>query len=522
MKKQWMGLFLLVALLMTCFTALAGHMLPEGISAFLAGPGFEGCKVLSWVQLQGHGKDDCCFVLLRNTQGTNILHQFKQVDGVWKTQFCTDDAVPQTEHAVYLTLAESGREWPTDDPFTRPQLSVQQLDETGEYPELCITFELQGGKWLLHRVWSYLDYDSMLITAEGISYYTELESSRIAGTAKGTIQRDLEYFTLRNLPKTLKAARAKLTEAPDLPASAELTAQEIKFTGGLNYAVYSAPDKKSLRGGNGKAKVSTNGWIQVFGQEDDWILIQYSIDSGHYRFGYIPAKALPKQAEVPQLDFHQTKAYLQYTTVVTDDPLYSYTPLETLQDGTEVTWLATLGENAYIECSEGGYFRGFVPVSSLSTEKPAHDFARYTNEKGEAFDLFTITKMHYGADHRVTAVTGSYERMVLGDDCYEPDSAPESETTYRLAPDFEAWMVRSMTGDIDDYVAVTDLYQWYIDAYIGREDYDGHELVFACDLPEDDSLWDTSYADFWFVTTKIELNEQGEIQYMEYAYVPWG
>ena len=129
---------------------------------------------------------------------------------------------------------------------------------------------------------------------------------------------------------------------------------------------------------------------------------------------------------MPQLDFHQTKAYLQYTTVVTDDPLYSYTPLETLHDGTEVTWLATLGENAYIECSEGGYFRGFVPVSSLSTEKPAHDFARYTNEKGEAYDLFTITKMHYGADHRVTAVTGSYERMVLGEDCYEPDSAPES------------------------------------------------------------------------------------------------
>ena len=73
MKKRWMGLFLLVALLMTCFTALAGDMLPEGISAFLAGPGFEGCEVLSWVQLQGHGKDDCCFVLLRNTQGTNIL-----------------------------------------------------------------------------------------------------------------------------------------------------------------------------------------------------------------------------------------------------------------------------------------------------------------------------------------------------------------------------------------------------------------------------------------------------------------
>ena len=74
MKIRWLGLLLLAALLLACVTALAGNELPKEISDFLAGPGFEGCEVLSFVQLEGCGKDDCCFVLLRNAQGTNILH----------------------------------------------------------------------------------------------------------------------------------------------------------------------------------------------------------------------------------------------------------------------------------------------------------------------------------------------------------------------------------------------------------------------------------------------------------------
>ena len=45
-------------------------------------------------------------------------------------------------------------------------------------------------------------------------------------------------------------------------------------------------------------------------------------------------------------------------------------------------------------------------------------------------------------------------------------------------------------------------------------------LVFQCDLSEEEQL-DTE-VDFWFVTTKIRLNDQGEIEYMEYVYVPWG
>ena len=45
------------------------------------------------------------------------------------------------------------------------------------------------------------------------------------------------------------------------------------------------------------------------------------------------------------------------------------------------------------------------------------------------------------------------------------------------------------------------------------------ELVFLYDLPADEQ--ETTQADFWFITTRIRLNEQNQIEYLEYYYVPW-
>ena len=81
-------------------------------------------------------------------------------------------------------------------------------------------------------------------------------------------------------------------------------------------------------------------------------------------------------------------------------------------------------------------------------------------------------------------------------------------------------MVYSMYYDEIRNVTVTDLHQWYIDAYLDGSDYDGRELVFYSDLTDEQK--ETVNADFWFVTTQIELNEMNEIQYMKYVYVPWG
>ena len=159
-------------------------------------------------------------------------------------------------------------------------------------------------------------------------------------------------------------------DTSNVPAIPEgtLSAEVIGFTGNQTYAVYSAPDKKSIRGANKKARVSTNGWIQVFGSDGDWILVQYDITKEHNRIGYIDINALPKDVTVPELKLTQVAAVTNYDVEVTDDPLVSQTPLAKLTENTKVTCLGTMGSWTYIEAEEKGVrFRGFVPAESVSS-----------------------------------------------------------------------------------------------------------------------------------------------------------
>ena len=156
------------------------------------------------------------------------------------------------------------------------------------------------------------------------------------------------------------------SNVPEIP-SGTLSAEVIAFSGNQTYAVYSAPDKKSIRGANGRARVSTNGWIQVFGSDGDWILVQYDIKKDHNRIGYISKKALPKGVTVPELELASAPAIVNYSVAVTDDPLVSQIPLAKLAENTRVTCLGTMGMWTYIEAEEKGVrLRGFVPTKSLS------------------------------------------------------------------------------------------------------------------------------------------------------------
>ena len=146
-----------------------------------------------------------------------------------------------------------------------------------------------------------------------------------------------------------------------------------------------------------------------------------------------------------------------------------------------------------------------------------HHFDAVTAQDGTVWDLFVITKLNFGEDHQVTSVTGHFERIVMDGDSSE--TAPESETTFALAKDFRALMAAE-PNIFDQTVTVTDLYRWYANTYLGGdEELEGREMVFQCDLPDDEKI-DGTY-DFGFLTTKIELNSQNEIMYMEQVYVPW-
>lgn len=136
------------------------------------------------------------------------------------------------------------------------------------------------------------------------------------------------------------AALADTGSRPEIPQGT-LNAEVMSFTPGQTYAVYSAPDSRSIRGAKGRARVSTNGWIQVFGAEGDWLLVQYAITPEHCRIGYIDKNALPQDMVVPPLALEAVPAIVSYDVSVTDDPLMSQTPLTRLTENTSVTrWRA--------------------------------------------------------------------------------------------------------------------------------------------------------------------------------------
>ena len=519
--KKILTMLLLIGLVFALSTALATTKspLPQEIADC-----FNNDEILDQADLTGFGSDNCWFVLVRTKSGENVLYYFKQKDGAWKEQYHTVNAVPQSRYGMNVQIAPNGQDWKTDKVFSRPRLYIAQQNDEGEYWETTVTFELTGGKWLLIGYDSHIGNRSILFANGSISYYKDYETNEITGTARGDYQRELRYVSLSSLPMTLEDARASMTFAPDLPASSELQAYPVTFTGAQKYEVYSAPDKTAVRGANGKAKVSTNSWIQVFGTEGNWVLIQYSIDTSHYRFGYISSKSLPKKASVPALQFNRTEACTGAAVSLTDDPLYSRSALLSLPEGARVVWLAALGDWAYVEVNQGSLARGFIPMKSLVFRDPSaqeHDFYVCRGQDGVMYDLFEIEKLHYDSNHHVYAVTGQFERIVSGDEVPEGEYADNGEVfTFTLAPDFHAEMIRSMTAGTMENIEVMDLYQWYIHAYMEDHAPANGELRFLADVPEADR--DTAEVDFWFVTTRIELNDNNEIQYMEYEYVPWG
>jgi len=149
-----------------------------------------------------------------------------------------------------------------------------------------------------------------------------------------------------------------------------------------------------------------------------------------------------------------------------------------------------------------------------------HDFHVFIAEDGTFYDLFVIEKLNYGGDHSVTSVTGRFMRIFPTRESGEkPETAADSETTFTLASDFGALLCEE-PNVMDSLMEVTDLYQWYVDTHLGgEEELEGRELVFRCDLPDEektDGNWD-----FDMIITKIELNERNEIVYMESRYAPW-
>lgn len=377
--KKLLSVILCALFLLGCVAALADDSAhtdtpPAEVSQHLAEK-FADYTLEDYIAIPGTPNGDYGFALIASGRN-RVLLGYHAENGVMRYWRKSAGAVPQGEGVGFFsrhsanTVYEPGT---TDKTFGDTLgFTVAYLDSVGaESWTAYISYHWQDGGF---KLFSYSDLKSfegaVLVTDRGVAFY-DSDRDKVAGRVDGTVQRDLRYTSYAALPKTLNAARNQLTVAPEIPVG-QLNAQEIRFIGGQRYDVYSIPSNGpgSLRGGNGKAAVSTNDWIQVFGEEDGWILIQYAIDKGHMRFGYIPADALPAGAKVDTLDWKNAKtACLAVDTPVTDDPLYSRSELTTLPAGARVTALATMGDWMYIESSTGDFLRGFVKQDALCYDK---------------------------------------------------------------------------------------------------------------------------------------------------------
>lgn len=201
---------------------------------------------------------------------------------------------------------------------------------------------------------------------EDTGEYIDWENNKMK-YAYGTYDNRFAAFNIYAFPKTLEEARNALTNPPVTPSDFY---SPLSFTlrPREKYDVFAAPGRSSLRSGNGKGVMSTNDWVQIFGEEDGWVLVQYDISSEQMRFGYVDASVLPKDADVPSLIWYDLPLQtIKANTYVTDDPLCSRSSICWLNAGDTVKVLSSFGQWYYIETTDasGRLLRGFVLQSYI-------------------------------------------------------------------------------------------------------------------------------------------------------------
>ncbi len=242
---------------------------------------------------------------------------------------------------------------------------------TGDY---MIFFAKFDGVWRIKVVLNGKDdvisfvYDDRIGYREGEEKedYIDWEHNKMK-YAYGTYDNRFAAFNIYAFPKTYEEASEALTNPPVTPTDF-YTPMSVTLRPREKYDVFAAPGRGSYRAANGKAVMSTNDWVQIFGEEDGWVLVQYDISREQMRFGYVDASVLPRDVEAQSLVWYDLpEQTVRTNTYVTDDPLSSRTSICWLSAGDTVRVLSSFGSWYYIEVTneQGQLLRGFIPQTTI-------------------------------------------------------------------------------------------------------------------------------------------------------------
>ena len=377
MKKRF--LLMLAMLLALCTATALADTVPEEIEALFDVPAWEGYQV---ARSNTEGEGYACFLadegviidgeplgmVIVQKGEHNVLCVLQKRSGQWRITGRNHNAVPDGDiiPTIHFDLQN-------DIDLVYSNFPVRDI--------YTISLKYDGRKVLfdgmVYGAEGGPSYDSVI--RDGSIVYHVYEDLAYEGsrTVYGIYDASFEAFNHRYFPKTPEEADAILTVAPVIPKNqgdpnALRSPVEMNLRTGEKYDVFSAPGRDSYRPAGGKAVMSTNDWVQIFGEENGWVLVQYDISSGQMRFGYVDASVLPRNASVRQLYWANIPYTVTDATWLTDDPLNSCKKLATLNAGEEVTCLATMGDWLYVETEISGMAaRGFIPVEAAAPSEPA-------------------------------------------------------------------------------------------------------------------------------------------------------
>lgn len=363
---------LLVLLLGVLFTGTYGYAdgvptqgvenIPQGVTDYLDGSRWSGWEITGWVNPDGNLSSSACAFAVVKRGRENVLVAFGWKDGKWIYKWYNPTALPQVSAPILLR-----DDWQINDGFSGHRFSSYYIFNNETMEARCKWVQQKDSSWRLIHMSCYnplMFYDTSVENALRLYNVGWVKGQETDVWVYGTYQTNLRYFSFSAFPRTVEEAREKLSNPPTIP-SGTLSAQKVSFSGGKKYEVYQGPGEEYGRAGNGKASVSTNDWIQVFGRENGWIMIQYDISSDHMRIGWIPEAALPSSAKVLDLQYTPVTVRTIEQVDLTDDPLASQASVAVLPADSTVTWLASMGEWAYVECTGSQLLRGFVLQEAL-------------------------------------------------------------------------------------------------------------------------------------------------------------
>lgn len=372
MKRGKAFLAAVVLLLAACLPAAAlayADELPEQTRSQIEWiyPSYE---IEDYIEILGTPKGDYCFALL--TRGSERLlacyelWDIYDLDGTVMQQFTAVNAAPQGDGKAHFERHIVGED---------SQYDYQ--DEWGfdiRMGNRMASYHFAGGDFFrLDRFEDGSAMNGVCHVMDGpVIFYIDNGGGE-SGTVYVSLMTDIRYVDYDALPKTLAAAQAALDIPPGNafydPRWNTLMGVTLDLDGGRNHKVYSGPGEKYGRAGNGKATVSTNGWVQGFGTYNGWAMILYHLGEGRYRIGWIDEDLLPRLHGLPELRFTGgDEQEIMADCAMFDDPIGVNGEIIGLKAGTKVKVLACFGsEWEYVRVIIGGKtYWGFVPTDCLS------------------------------------------------------------------------------------------------------------------------------------------------------------